>query len=252
MISKWSFEAQGPTSPSPPSAKPQSTSNGKAQSNGKTPAKLKVQATFLNRLKFAWNSTMSIRNVNTPHEIRNTPYFSSTNPSYIPSRSRFLIRSLATFTITYLLLDLMESAPPPPDLTLFNPSHVPVFTRLNEITFEEVVTRIVTSGVVWLAAFCIIATWNAFLEFFFVGTGLSEPKSWRPLFGSFAETYTVRGFWGYVSLPLPLPYPHSPSRKLTTRTANSGTNSSVNPTPTPPPISSTVSSIFQKVYYPAI
>jgi hypothetical protein len=122
----------------------------------------------------------------------------------------------------------------------------------NEITFEEVVTRIVTSGVVWLAAFCIIATWNAFLEFFFVGTGLSEPKSWRPLFGSFAETYTVRGFWGYVSLPLPLPYPHSPSRKLTTRTANSGTNSSVNPTPTPPPISSTVSSIFQKVYYPAI
>jgi hypothetical protein len=213
ILSKWSFEAQGPTSPSPPSAKPQSTSNGKVRNNVKLSSKPKIQDTFLKRLSFAWNSTMSFRDVNTTHETRNTPLFSTSNPSYIPSRPRFLFRSLATFTITYLLLDLMESAPPPPDLTLFSPSHVPVFTRLNEITIEEVITRMATSGMVWLATFCVISSWTASLELFFVGTGLSEPKSWRPLFGSLSETYTIRGFWGYVLLFLPITSPllHPPS-----------------------------------------
>ena len=33
-----------------------------------------------------------------------------------------------------------------------------------------------------------------------VALGLSQPKAWPPMFGNWADAYTVRNLWGYVLL----------------------------------------------------
>ena len=101
LLRKWSFEAQGPNT-HPPSAQALPQSNGKAYSNGKPKnnskapksTSPKVQDTMLNRLKFGRNSTFSIRDINTPHQLSNIPPFSSSSPSYTPSRTKFLLKTL--------------------------------------------------------------------------------------------------------------------------------------------------------------
>ncbi|KAE9371773.1 hypothetical protein N431DRAFT_342080 [Stipitochalara longipes BDJ] len=214
LLRKWSFEAGGPTV-HPPSAKPLPStsangksksngkiqSNGKPQSNGKTPksSSSKQDDTFLNRLKFGWNSTFSVREVNTSYEQANIPPFSTSSPTYIPSRTTFLFQTFIRFAITYSLLDLVECMPPPPSSTPFAPSLYPIFLRSKDVsgvTLEEAATRIGTTLMVWVVTYCLISAWVAFLSFFFVATGLTPVSSWRPLFGSFAESYTLRGFWG--------------------------------------------------------
>ncbi len=85
---------------------------------------------------------------------------------------------------------------------------MPVLARLRvfggsgevPVTGEEAAVRIGTSAMVWVCTYCLISCWVAMLEIVFVGPDLTEAKSWRPLFGSFKEAYTLRGFWGYVAV----------------------------------------------------
>ncbi|PMD30510.1 hypothetical protein L207DRAFT_520016 [Hyaloscypha variabilis F] len=199
LLRRWSFEAQGPTS-HPPSANPLPRSNGKS-SNNKPPkfSSSKIQDTFLNRLKFGWTSTFSVRDIATLHEQASIPPFSTSNPSYVPSRPTFLLQTLLRFAVTYLILDLIECLPPPPSAAPFAPALYPIFLRGRDvpgITIEEVATRIGTSFMVWVVTYCLISCVVAFLSLVSVGTGLTPVSSWRPLFGSFREAYTLRGFWG--------------------------------------------------------
>jgi len=201
LLRKWSFEAQGPTS-QPPNARTLPQSNGKAYSNGKAPksSSPKIRDTILNRLKFGWDSTFSIRDINTPHEQANIPLYSPSDPNYVPSRPKFLLTTSIRFIITYLLLDLIESLPPSSSVAPFEPALYPVFLRSKDvtgITLEEVATRIGTSVMVWVVTYCLLSSFVAFMSLVFVGTGLTPVSSWRPFFGSFGEAYTLRGFWGY-------------------------------------------------------
>jgi hypothetical protein len=206
LLRKWSFEGQGPVL-HPPSAKPLPLSKGSTGPNFYP----KPHDTILNRLLFGFHSSLSFRDPNTPHESRNTPRFSTSDPSYIPSKSTFLLRAFLSFTITYLVIDLAESLPPP-DPARFTTSHVPVFLRPGgprSMTLEEVVNRILTTTAGWFTAYCFILGVGSLFAFIAVGTGLTPVSSWPPLFGSFTDAYTLRALWGYV-----LPLPSSPSSSL--------------------------------------
>lgn len=43
-----------------------------------------------------------------------------------------------------------------------------------------------------------LSTVHIILSIVGVGTGISEPQRWPPLFGKWTDTYTLRTFWGWV------------------------------------------------------
>ncbi|CZR63273.1 uncharacterized protein PAC_13170 [Phialocephala subalpina] len=191
ILSKWSFETQGPA----PKKSKSTSQNGK----GKDSKITKKKDTTWNRLKFGFGSLMSFRDLNTPHETKNCPHFSS-DPSYTPSYSKFLLTTLPKFVLCCLLLDVIESQPPPPDApALFASSEIPLFRRLGEIGGEDVALRVGASLGFWMVLYCMLSCMSFFLGLICVGLG-AEVKEWRPLMGPFSEAYTVRGFWGFVSI----------------------------------------------------
>lgn len=79
---------------------------------------------------------------------------------------------------------------------LLQPSKVPFLTRLNEVTNEEVWTRLVVALSSWTMFYFLLQ------ELFSVPAAIAvilKPSSvaeWRPMFGPVSEIYTMRGFWG--------------------------------------------------------
>jgi hypothetical protein len=187
LLSKWSFEAKGPSSQI-------STSEGNAKGIR--------ERTLIKRIKFGFDSMCSFRDIGSSYEIKGVPAFSTKDPKYIPTRQQILLKSISKFYICYLILDLLESIPRPENATLlFSAKNIPVFARLDEISLEETVQRIVGSAAFWGVMYCMLNTLQALLCIFFVGSGLNGVEEWRPLMGSLSEAYTVRGFWGYISFP---------------------------------------------------
>jgi hypothetical protein len=188
LLSKWSFEAKGPSSQ-------KSASNGNAK--GIPPNR---EGMFLQRIKFGFDSMCSFRDIGTAYEVKGVPPFSSKDPKYVPTRKQILLKSILKFYICYLVIDLIESAPKPPNAgELYAAKNIPVFTRLDEISLEEIIQRIVGSAVWWVVLYCVLSVIQALLCIIFVGSGLNGAEEWRPLMGPLSEGYTVRGFWGYVS-----------------------------------------------------
>jgi hypothetical protein len=205
LLSGWNFESRGPKSLT---LREKEGANGAATSkemstpenSRKSFATKKVvqkEATFWDRFCFGFNSVISFRDINTPFEVKNVPHFSEKDPSYIPSRTTFLARSTLRFVACYLVLDIVESQPPPSNAAeIFGLDSIPVFRRLNEVSIEEVCTRTISSLVFWVMVYTVLNVQQAFFAIVAVGSGLTEVKAWRPLMGSLLETYTIRGFWG--------------------------------------------------------
>jgi hypothetical protein len=205
LLSGWNFESRGPNSPI---FHEKGGANGAVGSKEMSPPKnsrgifastkvIQKEGTIWDRFCFGFNSTISFRDINTPFEVKNVPHFSEKDPSYIPSRTTFLGRSTLRFVACYLVLDIVESQPPPPNAAeIFGLDSIPVFKRLNEVSIEEVFTRTISSLVFWIMVYTVLNVQQAFFAIVAVGSGLTEVKAWRPLMGPLSETYTIRGFWG--------------------------------------------------------
>lgn len=169
--------------------------------NSATVENLKRSAipSIYSRIFTAWCLLFNVRNINTPWTIKGVPAFSGVDPEYVPSKNEFVKRRIAHILITYLVLDALFAFAPPPDPDFDVPeSKEPIFSRIGDITLEEIVTRPFT---VIVPAFCIYSIFNisyniaSIIAVLFCG---GEPQDWPPLFGSFLEAYTLRRFWGYV------------------------------------------------------
>ena len=104
LISKWTFEAQGPTS----SAGPEPLQATHANRNNRGGSAITTQTyggSFWERCRFGYLATTSSRNIGTPYVVKNTPTFSSDNPNYIPSRTAFLYRKAIIIVLAFLTLD---------------------------------------------------------------------------------------------------------------------------------------------------
>ena len=198
LLSKWSYEARGPSSRVP--RPKEGATNGAGEEDkmifGKEGKRL-TEGTTWERLCFGFNSTISSRDVNKHFEVKNVPHFSEKNHDYVPSRAKFLTWTALRFVACYLVLDLIESQPAPPNADeIFALSSVPVFRRLSEISIEEVFIRTIGSFTLWVMAYSILGCLYAFAAIVAVGSGLGQVREWRPIMGSISEAYTIRGFWG--------------------------------------------------------
>ncbi|KAI8933694.1 hypothetical protein NX059_009412 [Plenodomus lindquistii] len=153
---------------------------------------------FLRKLVRAARLVISLRGVDTAWETKNIPPHPSSLGRGGGSRLRFLMRQSSILAWQYLFLDVMLEVTmrEPPENTdkFYRPGME--FEYLN-LTGEQWFVRAFTPFVSWFVVSRLLldSTWRA-LSILCVASGLGSPRSWRPLFGSMWDAYTLRKFWG--------------------------------------------------------
>jgi hypothetical protein len=184
LIRRWNFEDRGPA-PSPSVTTPASIKSNKSASS------------FFSRLTYGWNTLWSFRHVNTPYEVKHVPHFSSSDPSYVPSKWRFIAQQAAAGIACYLVLDLLaQRAPPVNAAQLFDPALIPVFARWRSVTVSDLRLRALTISGFAVTFFCIIQGTQSLAGALAVGTGVSKVEDWRPAFGDIKDAYCLKNVWG--------------------------------------------------------
>ena len=197
LLSQWSFENGGPANIPEPTKSQQISSRNEIIGASKPKAKEHATSgSFVQRLKYGYFVNSAARLIGTPQQVKNVPAYSTSRPSYIPSRGQFLLRKLTIFCTCYLALDLAtSSADPTSNAVLFHPSKIPFLARWRDVTSDEVAQKLVGSVAYWAMSYCTIQCYMGAWAFICVACG-DDPKYWRPYFGRLSEGYTIRRFWG--------------------------------------------------------
>lgn len=157
----------------------------------------KRQGGVFQRLKYGLVIANSTRHVGTPYQVKGVPRFSSSNPTYIPSRSMFLFRTASTIAASYFVLKLLSTHLGTRDVDIFllHPSRIPTLGRLQHVTSREIIVR--THAVIrhWTCTYTVITFLNSIIDFIGVAS-FCPVKDFPPSFGSITEAYTIRQFWG--------------------------------------------------------
>ena len=188
LLGQWNFEAGGPEEHSKPGA---ANDNSVAQEASHSSREGLTKSKFW----FSLDTVCSARGIGRSWQVKNVPHFSSTDPSYVPSRHSFLIRKLALISICFIIFDA-ATAQPPPEERFIAADKQPLLSRLNEITIEEFVVRLACAQGFWINSAAILNFFAGAYAFVVVAVGISEPAAWPPLFGSPVEAYSIRQFWG--------------------------------------------------------
>lgn len=148
--------------------------------------------TFGSRLAFGQAVSGSQRGVGESWEAKNTAHFSSKDPTYVPSAANFIAWELSKVLVCYFVYEwTVDVRAAIPHRMLI----IPFFTRITEVSREEVWYRMVTNVTSWLGGWTlqtvIIGTVSAISVFF----KPDEVYLWRPNFGSILDAWTVRRFW---------------------------------------------------------
>lgn len=183
----------------------------------------KIKDTLWNRLKWSISISVNLRRINTPHQIPHIPPFSTANPSYIPSRSAFLLRTAFLFLFgKYVLfkLGLYGLYASEKYLYLLTRPYLRFFPRMLfasalPISLGETIFRFRQVMCLWLICGSAQFWLYQLLAFAMVGLGIQDPEQWPPYYGNPGDAWSVRQFWGFVSLlpsfsfpspPIPLPF----------------------------------------------
>lgn len=195
VLNGWSFDIRGPSrdlvkgeTTAPPPGGLNSPDIGDSAMESRRWSHLPAE-----RIRFGLAVFFSWRFVNTPYQAKNLPRLDETLKT---SRSRFLFQTALTVVGCYLLLDIMSSSSDPNvSARFYTPDKVGVFSRLPELSIEELLMRFFAAagscagliafqrGVYSLVAFACVVTW------------LSNPGDWPPFNGPLRQTYTLRSFW---------------------------------------------------------
>lgn len=195
LLQRWAFEAGGPTK----RFDPNNETNGGATKK-ETRGSTGLTSSLWARLMFGFDAATSRRHLNTPYEVKNCRHFSAKDESYVPSRSKFVLGALGSFIACYLFIDINDAnAQSDQDTALFAPDKVPFFSRLGDVTPEELAVRFIIPPIIWATSYSMIQMTYDLMSIVAVSLRITDVKSWRPVFGSIWDAYTVRKFWGYVA-----------------------------------------------------
>ena len=184
LLSRWNYEADGPTS----------ALGG--QRNLKVEAPRKHVST-MGRVRFALFPTWAPRLLDSPWEVKNTPPFLAGDPTFVPSRGRFLRDTALKLTTCILIMDMTSLVPAKPaqNSILVSSARVPLFARPGDVTGEEALVRVAVSLIGWLVNYCLLEAIYDLPAVVFVALGLTDVSSWRPIFGNLEDCRSLRLFW---------------------------------------------------------
>lgn len=136
------------------------------------------------------------RLIGTPYQARGIQPFDKSRPHWTPTRTQFLRLKLNHLLISYLTLDLLVTQQPAPPARLFARDQEFFFSRLHEVTLEELSFRWLTHFNLWASCTCLIQYIYAIVAIIGVGSSLYEPGDFPPLLGDIREETSVRNHWG--------------------------------------------------------
>jgi hypothetical protein len=181
ILSGWDFKKQAPVSgllkPSERNQIPRQCSKKDGNS-------------ISQRILFGLKIASTFRFVGTPYEIRNCPQNTTT------TRRRFITTTVGTILVSYMVLDLISSNNDPQIASKYlTMDKIPIFTRPNQITLEELVIRTFTVLAAGISLNCVQGGIYYIFALFAVCLRISEPDDWPPFYGSPREAYTLIRFW---------------------------------------------------------
>ena len=198
LIKRWSFDTDT-------LALFSSTNGVKAEAKTHVPEKKEtldaddLKATIWTRVRFGLYISFSARYIASSHQAPHTPPYSLSRPTYIPSRSKFLLQKGIIITIAYLINDILVLGnQPDQNPTLYGASQILFFSRLwhRTLTIEDFSVRVTTSLGFWFGAYWALQGYFCSLSLLTVLFGVSRPQLERPVLGNvIEESYTLRGFW---------------------------------------------------------
>jgi len=185
LLSRWLYVTRGPTSALGGQKILRTPTSASQRKMNPIPGALS------SRLKFGWEEAFRSRSAHTPWQINHVPKFFPDRPGMIPTKMQFLYRMVKEFLLSVLFLDVISFRGRDVSMNsvYFASSQIPFFTRLRDVTVEEVILRLFASLMHWLvmydgAAIMVIAL------------GLGRIERWPPLFNAWTECWSVRQFWG--------------------------------------------------------
>lgn len=185
LLKKWTFENQGRRLFVDPKGLPEKTDLPKAS--------------WRERLYFGYFIASSTRHIATPWEVKGVPCNSSKDSTYVPTRAQFLFKRAAIYGLFYLALDLAALAARSQQTSnsiLHSPQHVPILTRLGEVSWEELAIRIQDTVGYYVFCYCLIQCYTSLLACITVALRIDRVEYWRPNFDRLGEAYNLRQFWG--------------------------------------------------------
>lgn len=199
ILSRWAFEARGPTS-SLGGLTPVDLQSIKSN-GGVTQAKTfpRSYRNIIDRFLFGLQISLQSRFPATKWPVKNIPAFSQRDSHYVPSSTIFLAHNSLMCIVYISLLRLTNGASTPEDNPiLFSSEKIPLFGRLEAITATELQTRVLAVLGYWTIQYMIISVLYSMLSISAVALGLSVVNEWPPVFGSVVDSWSLRQFWGYV------------------------------------------------------
>jgi hypothetical protein len=156
---------------------------------------------FFSRLYEAIRMMMLTRAINTPRQVKNIPgppaYYAKRDPKVVP-RGRFLVRETSIAVWQFLALSMFET------LSAQEASKKPApisFEVQWFVPVDQWVERIISNLIGWFIVARILIDLNARIcAILCVGLGLDTPADSPPTFGTMADAYSLRNFWGLVSI----------------------------------------------------
>ena len=150
------------------------------------------------RIEFGSEASGNARGIGLFWEVKNVPHFSEAKPDYVPSRGTFILVQSIAVIVTYYLNNVTMEVVSQLDPDLMSSVYVPLLTRLPDLSFVEMKTRVIATLGYWTVQY-------ANMQFFYsaaaIVAAVSNPdsiKDWRPLFGSPRHGCTLRNAWGSV------------------------------------------------------
>ena len=194
LLSRWSYEAQGPTS-GLGGQKPLRTANDAALQ--KSNAATEVGA-LSSRLKFGWEEAIRHRSAGTPWQINRIPKFFPDHPRKMPTKQQFLSRMTLEFLLSLSFLDALSLVGRDPSMNsvYFSSSKVPFFTQLQDVTAEETMVRLFATVTHWITIKCLLQVMYDGAAIPIIALDLGRIERWPPLFGAWTECWSIRQFWG--------------------------------------------------------
>ncbi|BCS21188.1 wax synthase family protein [Aspergillus puulaauensis] len=157
----------------------------------------KTHDSLWDRILFSIVLPYNYRRINTPWQISRLPRFSSTNPSYIPTKATFLLHSTAKLLVAGTIIHLLTLDPTDPHLSS-------ALSQLDESKSVLVTYNSSLYTILLQARFTLsfgLVTRAAIVGGYTAGSILavllgSSPASWPPIAGSLSGAWSLGRLWG--------------------------------------------------------
>lgn len=192
LLSRWSYEAQGPTS-GLGGQKPLRTPSSAFQRIRKS-----ILEAVSSRLKFGWEEAFRARSTRTPWQVKHVPNFFPDHPEMVPTKPQFLYQTARELLLSVLVLDVISLMARDVSMNsvYFASSRIPFFGRLQDVTVQEVMLRLIASVMHWVVTICLLQVMYDGAAIMAIALGLGRIENWPPLFNAWKECWSVRQFWG--------------------------------------------------------